>query len=107
VVDISQKPPLMFLEAIMEGLAVLHEILAGHAPSEVFRRIFAADSSMSNIRLGAMLADEFVELDSLAEQLVWRWMGPGKTQGLSDANLDGLLLSIFCDSGYPVPDWTK
>ncbi|MYM27432.1 hypothetical protein GTP58_03760 [Duganella sp. CY15W] len=97
----------MFWEAIMERLAVLHEILAGRAPSDVFRRIFAADSSMSNSRLGEMLADEFVELDSLAEQLVWRWMGPGKTQGLSDANLDGLLLSIFRDSGYSVPDWSK
>ena len=86
---------------------MLHEILAGHAPSGVFRRIFAADSSMNNTRLGEMLSDEFVELDSLAEQLVWRWMGPGKTQGLSDANLDAQLLSIFRDSGYSVRDWSK
>jgi len=86
---------------------VLHEILSGRAPSDVFRRIFAADTMMSNVRLGEMLGDEFVELNSEAVQLVWHWMGPGKTQGLSDASLDGLLLPIFRDSGYSVPDWDK
>lgn len=91
----------------MERLAVLHEILSGRAPSDVFRRIFAADPTMSNIRLGEILGDEFVELNSEAVQLVWHWMGPGKTQGLSDASLDGLLLPIFRDSGYSVPDWNK
>lgn len=91
----------------MERLAVLHEILSGRAPSDVFRRIFAADPTMCNIRLGEMLSDEFVELNSEAVQLVWHWMGPGKTQGLSDASLDGLLLPIFRDSGYLVPAWNK
>lgn len=86
---------------------MLSELLSGSAPSEVFRRMFAADPTMSNIRLGEMLADEFVDLNSKAEQLVWHWMGPGKTQGLSDASLDGLLLPIFRDSGYSVPAWNK
>jgi hypothetical protein len=91
----------------MERLTVLSELLSGCAPSDVFRRIFASDPTMTNIRLGEMLADEFVELNSQAEQLVWHWMGPGKTQGLGDASLDGLLLPIFRVSGYSVPDWNK
>jgi hypothetical protein len=84
---------------------VLREILSGNAPSVVFRRIFASDPTMNNIRLGEMLADEFVELNSEAMQLVWHWMGPGKAQGLSDVNLDGLLLSIFQNSGYAISAW--
>jgi hypothetical protein len=81
---------------------VLGEILFGHAPSVVFRRIFAADPTMNNIRLAEILTDEFIELDSLAMELVWHWMGPDKAQGLSDASLDGQLLSLFRDSGYSV-----
>lgn len=81
---------------------MLGEILNGHAPSVVFRRVFTADPTMNNIRLAEMLADEFIELDSLAVELVWHWMGPGKTQGLSDASLDAHLLSLFRDSGYAI-----
>lgn len=81
---------------------MLGEILNGHAPSVVFRRIFTADPTMNNIRLAEMLADEFLELDSLAMELVWHWMGPGKPQGLRDASLDAQLFSLFRDSGYAI-----
>ncbi|AMP04191.1 hypothetical protein CPter91_1818 [Collimonas pratensis] len=47
-----------------------------------------------------MVSDEFVELDSLAQQLVWHWKGPGKNHELSDESLDAELLTMLKEAGY-------
>jgi hypothetical protein len=79
---------------------VLEKILSGEPPSVVFRKLIEADSSIGNIRLGEILSDEFIELDSLAQQLVWHWKGPGKKQGMSDESLDAELLRMLKEAGY-------
>ena len=79
---------------------MLEKILNGISPSEVFRKLIETDPSIGNIRLGEILSDEFVELSSLAQQLVWHWKGPGKTQGLSDESLDAELLRMLKEAGY-------
>jgi hypothetical protein len=75
-------------------------IIQGERPSSVFRKLIASDPSIGNIRLGEMVSDEFIELSSEAEQLIWHWRGPGKIQGLSDENLDALLLDLFKKANY-------
>jgi hypothetical protein len=79
---------------------MLERIIQGDLPSVVFRKLIADDPSLGNIQLGELLSDEFIELSSEAEQLVWRWKGPGKSQGLSDENLDGLLINLFKEAKY-------
>ena len=79
---------------------MFESIIHGEKPSSVFRRLIAADPDIGNIRLGEMVSDEFVELSSEAEQLIWHWQGPGKAQGLSDDNLDALLLGLLKKANY-------
>jgi hypothetical protein len=79
---------------------MLKDILRGRAPSAVFRELIEKDPSIGNIRLGELLTDEFVDLSSEAQQLVWHWKGPGKNQVLSDDNLDALLRQLFVKAGY-------
>ncbi|MBR7632640.1 hypothetical protein [Janthinobacterium lividum] len=75
-------------------------IIQGEMPSAVFKKLIETDPSIGNIRLGEMISDEFIELSSEAEQLIWHWKGPGKSQGLSDENLDALLLDLFRKADY-------
>ncbi|WP_156440224.1 MULTISPECIES: hypothetical protein [unclassified Burkholderia] len=79
---------------------MLEDILRGRAPSEVFRTIIANDPTVGNIGLADLLGDEFVDLSSEAQQLVWHWKGPGKDQGLSDEELDALLTKFLRQAGY-------
>ena len=79
---------------------MFESIIEGEKPSSVFRRLIETDPSIGNIRLGEMVSDEFVELSSEAEQLIWHWQGPGKVQGLSDENLDELLLDLLKKANY-------
>lgn len=79
---------------------MLDHILQGDLPSLVFKKIIAANSTISNIQLGEMLSTQFVELSSEAEQLVWHWKGPGKSEGLSDENLDALILKLLKEANY-------
>lgn len=80
--------------------SMFEKISTGELPSVIFRRLMEVDPSIGNIQLGEMLADEFLELDSQAEQLVWRWKGPGKSQGLSDESLDAELTRMLKVAGY-------
>ncbi|WP_157655575.1 hypothetical protein [Burkholderia ubonensis] len=79
---------------------MLEDILNGRSPSEVFRTIIQNDPAVGNIRLAELLGDEFVNLSSEAQQLVWHWKGPGKSQGLSDEDLDALLAKLLREAGY-------
>jgi hypothetical protein len=82
------------------GEDMLEGILDGQRPSVVFRRLIAADASLGNIQLGELLWNEFPRLSGEAMQLTWHWQGPGKTQGLSDENLDALLSRLLVEAGY-------
>ena len=79
---------------------MLETILNGELPSVTFRRLVEGDSSMTNIRLSQIFRQEFPNVDSLAGQLLWGWMRPGKAQGLSDESLDVELLKMLKDAGY-------
>jgi hypothetical protein len=79
---------------------MLKEILKGESPSRIFRRMIDADASIENIRLAQLLSDEFSNLSGEARQLVWHWKGPGKVQGLSDADLDASILDLLHQAGY-------
>jgi hypothetical protein len=79
---------------------MFEEILKGESPTAIFRRLIQADASVGNIRLGELLSEEFPNLTGEAEQLIWHWKGPGKSQGLSDGDLDALLRKLFAKAGY-------
>jgi hypothetical protein len=79
---------------------MFESIISGEKPSFIFRQIIKEDPAIGNILLGQMFSDEFIELSSEAEKLIWRWKGPGKTDGLSDENLDALLIDLLKLSSY-------
>ncbi|GGY85328.1 hypothetical protein GCM10011613_33070 [Cellvibrio zantedeschiae] len=81
---------------------MLKNILDGEAPSSVFKQMIVDNPALTNIDLSNSLANEFDNLNSQAAQLVWHWQRPGKQQGLSDENLDALLLNFFQEAGYLV-----
>lgn len=79
---------------------MLESILEGESPCQAFRSLIDADSTIGNIRLGEIFSEEFMEVDSLAVQLIWHWKGPGKTQGISDESLNAELLAMLQAAGY-------
>lgn len=81
-------------------IAMFEEILKGELPSNVFKKLVQDDPSIGNIRLGELFSDEFVELSGEAQQLIWHWKGPGKSQGLSDSDLDSRIRHLMQDAGY-------
>jgi len=81
-------------------MTMLESILEGVSPSEVFRRLVEADPSIGNIRLGEIMWEEFPNLTGEAQQLIWHWKGPGKSQGLADNDLDALLRKLLGQAGY-------
>jgi hypothetical protein len=58
------------------------------------------DESITTHRLAEMLIDEFPDLDGEAVVLVWNWTGLGRTNGLNDERLDGLLKDHLKSAGY-------
>lgn len=44
--------------------------------------------------------EEFPNLTGEAQQLIWHWKGPGKSQGLADSDLDALLRKLLGQAGY-------
>jgi hypothetical protein len=81
-------------------MKMLERILQGEPPSLVFKKLIEANPSITNFQIGEMLSNEFIELSSEAIQLVWHWKGPNKSQGLSDENLDALILKLLRESNY-------
>ncbi|WP_122414346.1 hypothetical protein [Pseudomonas viridiflava] len=79
---------------------MLKGISEGKKPSHVFRDVINADPTVGNMRLSEFFHEEFIEVDSLAMQVIWSWCGPGKTSGLSDESLDEKLLDLLSDAGY-------
>ena len=61
--DINKFGNMQFLTVQM---LMLKSILAGQAPSQVFRQVFSSELVMDNYRLADMLADEYVEYGSQA-----------------------------------------
>lgn len=79
---------------------MLEDILNGTLPTTIFRNLMQQNPAIGNIQIGEMLADEFVDLDSFAKQLLWHWKGPGKTQGIDDDGLNAELIKLFKEAGY-------
>ncbi|MEO6678744.1 MAG: hypothetical protein ABIO21_15370 [Pseudomonas sp.] len=69
-------------------------------PCEVFRELISVDSTLGNAQLSELFHEEFLEVDSLALQLIWHWRGPGKTEGISDESLNAELLAMLKRAGY-------
>lgn len=81
---------------------MLKNILEGELPSSVFKKMIADNPALTNIDLSNLFANEFISLDSEATPLIWHWQRPGKQQGLSDENIDALLVKMLEESGYLV-----
>ncbi|WP_122434359.1 hypothetical protein [Pseudomonas viridiflava] len=79
---------------------MLEGISEGKKPSHVFRDVIKADPTIGNMRLSEFFHEEFIDVDSLAMQIIWNWRGPGRTSGLSDESLDEKLLDLLRDAGY-------
>ncbi|WP_213939311.1 hypothetical protein [Pseudomonas sp. dw_612] len=79
---------------------MLEGINDGKLPCEVFRELINVDATLGNARLSELFHEEFIEVDSLALQLIWHWRGPGKIEGISDESLNAELLAMLKKAGY-------
>jgi hypothetical protein len=82
----------------------MRKILNGSSPSSVFRELAVMDETLTTDRLAEMLIDEFPNLDGEVVVLVWNWTGLGRTNGLNDERLDGLLTDHFRRAGYTLKE---
>ncbi|NWE80407.1 hypothetical protein, partial [Pseudomonas yamanorum] len=83
-----------------KGGGMLEGISEGKMPCQVFRDLIKINPAIGNIRLSEVFHEEFIDVDSLALQLIWHWRGPGKAEGISDESLNAKLLVVLKDAGY-------
>lgn len=81
-------------------IQMLDEINSGKLPSQIFRNLITVNPLLGNIQIGEIFCDEFLNVSSLAQQIIWHWKGPGKVQGLNDEGLDAELIRLLKEAGY-------
>jgi hypothetical protein len=79
---------------------MLEGILRGELPCQVFRDLIEVDPKLTNIRLSEIFHEKFIDVDSLAMQLIWHWRGAGKSEGVIDESLNTELLVMLKSAGY-------
>jgi hypothetical protein len=79
---------------------MFESILSGEKPTQVFRRIIQSDPSITNSKLSKLFREEFEHLDGFAAQIIWKWKGPEKTQGINDESVDAELIKLLKDANY-------
>ncbi|KQV49836.1 hypothetical protein ASD07_29695 [Duganella sp. Root336D2] len=78
----------------------MNELLNGISASVLFREILKSDHTLTGRDLSRMVAEQFPEIDGGAIQLIRRWDGVGRSEGISDADLDIGLTHFLREAGY-------
>lgn len=78
----------------------MNELLDGMSASRLFREILKSDQNLTGRDLSRMVAKRFPEIDGGAIQLIRRWKGVGRAEGISDADLDSGLTHFLREAGY-------
>ncbi len=76
------------------------EVLNGVPPSEVLKKFLEDHSGVDNYSLADMFHKEFPALSGDARQIIWHWKSPKESRGLSDENMNALMIRLFKEAGY-------
>ena len=79
---------------------MMNKLADGEAASKIFREMMKADELLTGRDLGRMLVEQFPEIDGGAIQLIRRWEGVGRIDGISDADLDIGIAHFLKEGGY-------
>jgi hypothetical protein len=83
-------------------MLMFSSILQGEKPTDVFKKLIAAEPRLSNWELARRFVDYFEEINSEARQAIWHWQRPGGRRGLSDDAVNESLEIMLRDAGYLV-----
>jgi hypothetical protein len=79
---------------------MMDKLIGSAVASQVFREILSVDQSLTGRDLGRMLVEQFPEIDGGAMQLVRRWKGVGRTDGICDSDLDIGIAHFLKEAGF-------
>lgn len=76
-------------------------IINGDSPTAVFKKLLLANPSLSNHDLAWMFVNEFPKVGPTANNFIWYWKGPARTDGrFEDALVDTELTRLMRAAGY-------
>lgn len=81
-------------------------ILVGVAPTDVFKRMLAAEPELRSLELGQRFILHFERVDGIAMQVITKWQAPGTSRPLSDETVDNWLLDLLRAAGYGISSLT-
>lgn len=79
---------------------MLTDILNGELPSAVFKKLIENNPELTTHDISVLFRNEFGKLDSQAGDIIWHWRRPGRSQGISDSELDSVLIKFFQEASY-------
>lgn len=79
---------------------MMNKLVGSAVASQVFHEMLSADGLLTGRDLGRMLVEEFPEIDGGAVQLIRRWKGVGRIDGICDADLDIGIDHFLKEAGY-------
>ena len=76
-------------------------IVNGDSPTAVFKRLLLNNPTLSNHDLAWLFVKEFPEVGATANNFIWYWKGPARTDGrFEDALVDAELKKLWRAAGY-------
>ncbi|WP_429355124.1 hypothetical protein [Paraburkholderia sp. 32] len=78
----------------------MDELIKGVVASDLFGEILSSNPTFTSRDLCRLLVDRFPEIDGAAIQLIRRWKGVGRVDGISDADLNIGIAHFLKEAGY-------
>lgn len=85
-----------------ESRRLLAQILDGKLPSAVLNMVLETCHELDKYALGDIFLEEFERLDSRVLPIIWKWKSAKSVRGISDAQLDQVVLLLMRSVGYSV-----
>jgi hypothetical protein len=81
----------------------MDRIIQGYAPTSIFKEMLVGEPSLTNADIARAFFSRFEDVSTEAVQAIWHWKRPGRIHGLSDQELDKILLQYLRGAGYEFP----
>lgn len=78
----------------------MDDLIKGVPASDLFGRILSSNLAFTGRDLCRLLIERFPAIDGAAVQLVRRWKGVGRADGISDADLNIGIAHFLEEAGY-------
>ena len=81
---------------------LLTQILDGEPPSIVLNMMLELVNDLDKYTLADIFLEEFDRLDSRVFPVIWKWKSAKSSRGISDQQLDEVVLLLMRSAGYIV-----